>query len=94
MNQFYDGFAFERYEDFMYYAREAQWKEKFLRLPRFQKNLTCNFDGVYSYNIRIADLKIPEKIIRKRRKWTVTSTTHYNYVRRLLEDSYGFREIV
>jgi len=94
MNQFYDGFAFERYEDFMNYAREAQWKEKFLRLPRFQKNLKYNFDGVYSYNIRIADLNVPDKTSRKRGNWSVTSTTHYNYVHRLLEDSYGFREIV
>ena len=94
MDQFYDGFLHERYDDFLFYAREATWKGKFMRLPRFQKNLNYNFDGLYSYNKRIADLDIADKTIEKRGKLSSTSTTHYNYTHQLLVDHYGFREIL
>ena len=94
MDQFYDGFLHERYDDFLFYAREATWKGKFMRLPRFQKHLKYNFDGLYSYNKRIADLDIADKTIEKRGKLSPTSTTHYNYTRQLLVDHYGFREIL
>ena len=72
----------------------ASDKGKFLKLPRCQKNLKCNFDGLYSYNIRIAHLDVPCKTITKIGRWSVISTTHYNYARRFLEDAYGFRELV
>ena len=94
MDQFYDGFLYERYDDFFFYTREATWKGKFMRLPRFQKNLKYNFDGLYSYNTRIALLDLPHRTITKLGKWSQTSTAHYNYTRRLLEDRYGFREIL
>ncbi len=94
MDQFYDGFIFERYEDFLFYAREASWNGKFLRLPRFQKNAKYNFDGLYSYGKRIADLNISDKTMEKRGKLSPTSTTHYNYTRQLLVDHYGFQEIL
>ena len=94
MDQFYYGFLHERYDDCLFYAREATWKGKFMRLPRFQKNLNYNFDGLYSYNKRIADLNIADKTIEKRGKCSATSTMHYNYARRLLEDRYGFQELV
>ena len=94
MDKFYDGFVFERFEDFVYHAREAQWKDKFLRLPRFHKNLKYNFDGVYSYNKRIADLNAQNRTIKKRSKLPPANATHYNYVRKLLIDTYGFRELM
>ena len=46
MDQFYDGFLYKRYDDFLFYAREATWKGKFMWLPRFQKNLKYKLDGV------------------------------------------------
>ncbi len=65
-----------------------------MKLPHFQMNLKYNFDGLYSYSTKIAHLDLPSRTIVKLGKWSPTSTTHYNYTRRLLEDRYGFREIL
>ena len=73
---------------------KASDKDKFLKLPRFQANLRYNFDGLYSYRTKTAHLDLPSRTIVKLGKWSVTSTTHYNYTRRLLEDRYGFQEIL
>ncbi len=62
-----------------------------MKLPRFQKNLKYNFNGLYSYSTKIAHPDLPSKAIVKLGRWSPTSTTHYNYARRLLEDHYGFR---
>ena len=84
----------QHYDEFFENAMKASDKGKFLKLPRFQKNLKYNFDGLYSYNTRIALLDLPSMTIVKLGKWSHTSTVHYNYTRRLLEDRYGFREIL
>ena len=70
----------------------ASDKGKFLKLPRYPKNLKYNFDGLYSYNTRTALLGLPRRTITKIGRWSVTSTAHYNYARRFLEDAYGFKE--
>ncbi len=67
---------------------------KFVKLPRFQRNLKNNFDGLYSCSTKISHLDLPSKTIVKLGKWSVTSTTHYNYTRRFLEDTYGFQELL
>ena len=72
---------------------KASDKGKFLKRPRYQKNLKYNFDGLYSYNTRSALLDLPRRTITKIGRWSVTSTTHYNYARRFLEHAYGFREL-
>ncbi len=84
----------EHYDDFFYSAQKASDKDKFLKLPRFPKNLKYSFDGFYSYNTEVAHLDLPSKTIVKLCKRSPTSTTHYNYARRLLEDPHGFRELV
>ncbi len=84
----------QHYDEFFENAMKASDKRKFVKLPRFQKNLRYNFDGLYSYNTRIALLDLPHRTITKLARWSVTSTTHYNYARRLLEDRYGFFEIL
>ena len=81
-------------DDFFEKAMTASDKGKFLKLPRYQKNLKYNFDGLYSYNTRIALLDLHRRTITKIGRWSVTSTTHYNYARRFLEDTYGFRELM
>ena len=72
----------------------ASDKGKFLKLPRYQRNLKYNFDGLYSYNTRVALLGLSRRTIIKIGRWSVTNATHYNYARRFLQDSYGFRELV
>ncbi len=84
----------QHFDDFFENAQKASDKGKFLELSRFQKNLKYNFDGLYSYNTRIAELNMSNRTILMRGKWSRASTTHYNYTRRLLEDRYGFREIL
>ncbi len=36
----------EHYDDFFYNAQKVSGKDKFLKLPRFQKNLKYNFYGI------------------------------------------------
>ena len=84
----------ERFEDFLYFTQKASDADKFLKFPRFQKNLKYNFDGLYSYNTKVAHLDLPGRTIIKLGRWSPSSTTHYNYVRRLLQDHYGFQEII
>ena len=84
----------ERFEDFLYFTQKVSDADKLLKFPRFQRNLKYNFDGLYSYNTRIALLDLPHRTIIKIGRWLVTSTTHYNNARRLLQDHYGFQEIV
>ena len=49
----------QHYDEFFENAMKASDKGKFLKLPRFQKNLKYNFDGLYNYNTRIARLDLP-----------------------------------
>ncbi len=81
----------QHYDDFFENAQKATDKGG-LKLPNYQKNLKYNFDRLYSYNTKIAHLDLPGRTIVKLGKWSPTSTTHYNYARRLLEDPYGFQE--
>ncbi len=84
----------QHYDEFFEKAMKASDKGKFVKLPRFQRNLKYNFDGLYSYSTKIAHLDLQSMTIVKLGKWSVTSTMRYNYTRRLLEDRYGFREIL
>ena len=77
----------QRFDDFFENAMKASDKGGFLKLSRYQKNLKYNFDGLYSYNTRVALLDLPRRTITKIGRWSVTSTTHYNYARRFLEDT-------
>ena len=84
----------QHYDEFFENAQKASDKDKFLKLPRFQANLRYNFGGLYSYQTKIAHLDLPSRTIVKLGKWSVASTIHYNYTRRLLEDRYGFQELL
>ena len=84
----------QNYDDFFEKVQKASDEGKFVKLPRFQRNLKYNFDGLYSYSTKIAHLDLPGRTIVKLGRWSVTSTMHYNYARRLLEDRYGFRELM
>ena len=84
----------QNYDDFFEKAQKASDNGKFVKLPRYQKHLKSNFDRLYSYSTKIAHLDLPSMTIVKLGKWSVTSTMHYNYTRRFLEDRYGFREIL
>ncbi len=80
------------YDDFFNSVQKASDKDQFLKLPRHQKNLKYNFDGLYSYNTKIPHLNLPARTLVKLGKWSPTSTTHYNYARRLLEATMAFKD--
>ncbi len=63
---------------FWYRAQQAPNKDKFLKLPLFQKNIKYNFDALYSYSTKITHLNLLGRTIVKLGKWSPTSTTHYN----------------
>ena len=84
---------YQHYDDFFENALSASNKGRFLKFPRFKANLRYNFDGLYSYHTKIADINMQDRTIKMLGKWSVTSTRHYNYARNFLEDAYGFREI-
>ena len=84
----------QHYDDFFERAQTATDNGKLMKLPRFQNNFKYDFDGLYTYGTKIAHLDLPRRTIEKLGKWSVTSSTHYNYTRRLLEDRNGFLEIL
>ncbi len=77
----------EHYDDFFYSEQKASDKDKFLKLPRHQKTLKCNFDGFYSYSAKITHLDIPARVVPNKHH-------HYNYARQLLENHYGCQELM
>ena len=54
-----------RFGEFFEKAMTASDKGRFLKLPRYQKNLKYNFDGLYSYNTRVALIDMPHRTIMK-----------------------------
>ncbi|MFM7986809.1 MAG: hypothetical protein ACKPKO_46595, partial [Candidatus Fonsibacter sp.] len=84
---------YKHYDDFFESALSASNKGKFLKFQRFKANLRNNFDGLYSYRAKIGHISMQERTIMMLGKWSVASTTHYNYARNFLEDTYGCREI-
>ena len=55
----------QHYDDFFEKGQKATDKGRFLKLPRYQKHLKYNFDGLYSYNTKIAHLDLSGKTITK-----------------------------
>ena len=64
-----------------------------LKLPRYQKNLSFDAFGIYSYGTQIAELNMLDRTIRSLGKFSVTSSRHYNYACTFLREAYGFREL-
>ncbi len=83
----------QHYDDFFESGQKTTDKGKFMKLPRFHKNLRYNFDGLFNYSTKAAHLDLPARVIVKLGKWSPTNTTHHNYARRLLGDHYGFQEL-
>ena len=79
--------------DFRVMAEKATEKGKGLKFPKYTKNLRYNSEGIYSYNVKIANLDIRDRTIQKRGYWSQTTTKHYNYAKYVLNLCYGFEEI-
>ena len=79
--------------DFRMMAEKATEKGTGLKFPKYTKNLRYNSEGIYSYNVKIANLDIINRTIQKRGYWSQTTTKHYNYAKYVLNLCYGFEEI-
>ncbi len=83
----------QHYNDFCYNAEKATGQGRICLLPRYQANLKYSFDGLHNYRTKIAHLDLLARVLVKFGTRSPTSTTQYNYTRRLLEDNYGFQEL-
>ena len=80
----------DSYEEFCDKANKAAEVNKGLKFPRYGKNLRFNSVGVYSYGAKIATLDLGEKTIQRLGYWSPTTSKHYNYAGRVLEEHYNF----
>ena len=63
-----------------------------MRMPRFTKNLSVDREGIYSYGTKIAELDMPSRSILKLGYYSPTSSRHYNYMLRYLQEL-GFNDM-
>ena len=80
----------DSYEEFRDKATKAAEVNKGLKFPRYCKNLRFNSEGVYSYGAKVANLDFGERTIQRLGYWSPTTSKHYNYAGKLLEERYNF----
>ena len=73
-------------------AEKAKEKGKGLKLPRYEKNLRYDSEGIYSYGTKIANLDLGRRTVYKLGYWSPTSNRHYNYAAGLL-NKLGIHEV-
>ena len=74
-------------------AEKAKEKGKGLKFLHHGKNLRYDSEGIYNYGTKIANLDLGRRTTQKLGYWSPTSTTHYNYAKRMLGERYDFYEI-
>ena len=80
------------YEQLCDRAEWATANNKKLKLPKYKANLELDFDGLYSYKTKIADIDMHMQTIKRLGWWSRTSSKHYNYTVRLLKEKWAFEE--
>ncbi len=80
------------YNEFLEKIGTARMKGKRMRMPRFTKNLSVDHEGIYSYGTKIAELDMPSRSILRLGYYSPTSSHHYYYMLRYLQE-YGFNEV-
>ena len=80
------------YKEFCEKAGQATREETGLKFQRYIDNLSYNSEGIFSYGYKIAKLDLSRRTIQKLGYFSQTSSKHYNYAKRILEESYGFSE--
>ena len=84
--------ADDNFYEFCEKAEKAQEKGKGLKFLRYGRNLRYDSEGIYSYGVKIASLDLGRRTIQKLAYWSPTSSKHYNYAKRMLEECYEFYE--
>jgi len=82
----------DSYAEFCSKAEKAAEVNKGLKFPRYCKNLRFSGNGIYSYGAKIANIDLAEKTIQRMGYWSPTSSKHYNYAGKVLQERYGFLE--
>ena len=82
----------DSFSEFLEKIDTAMVKGKQMKMPRFAKNLRVDRQGIYTYGTKIAELDVPSRSILPTGYYSATSSRHYHYVRRHLEDL-GFSEV-
>ena len=85
--------ADDKFYEFHEKAEKAKEKGKGLKSLRCGENLRYDSEGIYSYGAKIANLDLGRRTIQKLGYWSPTSSTHYNYAKRMLGECYDFYEI-
>ena len=80
----------DSYAEFCDKAAKAAEIKKGLTLPRYSKRLRFHSESVDSYGAKIANLDLSEKSIQRLGYWSPTTSKHYNYAGKLLEERYNF----
>ena len=78
------------FEEFRDRVEKASEKGRALKFPRYGENLRHNSEGIYSYGAKIANLDLNTRTIQKRGYWSKTTSRHYNYAGKVLEENYDF----
>ena len=81
----------DSYAEFCHKAEKAAEVNKGLKFPCCE-NLRFSGDGIYSYGAKIANIDLEEKTIQRMGYWSPTSSKHYNYAGKVLQERYGFLE--
>ena len=80
------------YNEFLEKIGTANVKGKRMRMPRFTKNLSVDREGIYSYGTKIAELDFPSRSIVRIGYYSPTSSHHYYYMLRYLQE-FDFKEV-
>ena len=72
---------------------ETTQQGKRLKSTRFTKNPRYDWNGLYSYNTKIAEIDFENETIRQVVWASVSSQRHYNWLRNMLVEDYGFTEL-
>ena len=68
-------------------------KGKKMKLDRYCKNLRYDSFFAYSFDTEVIQLNWKNRTAKRLGKWSKTTSTHMNYVIRVLGMSYDFKEI-
>ena len=79
--------------EFCRLAEQATATGEKLKFPKYTKTLSYNSEGIYNFEKKIANLDLNDKTIQARGYWNPIKSKRYNYVKIILHDRYGFKEI-
>ena len=84
----------EEFKQFKNQVIAATTKGKKLKFKQFTVNLRYDATGLYSYTTKVAELNFEDKTIKKLGWWSQSTSRHYNWTRKYLQEQFDFKEII